>query len=174
MSIINDALKKVQQNLDRQKKGSGTNPSAPRSEKKEKHSDLFEAFIIASFLGSILILSTFFIFSPKQKIPTPPILAEKTESAQEAVKDPVSLTPPAPASVPSSAAMQKPDNSRNHVSGLTLNGIVKMGEEYVALINNKIVKEGDILGERKILRIEKDQVKVFADGETVILRLGGF
>jgi len=170
MSIINDALKKVQQNLDRQRKSVGANPSAPGSAQKEKFSDIFEAFIIASFLGSILVLATFFLFSPKKKELAPPTAAEEAKPVQEMSAE--APLPPAP--TPPPPAPQRTSDAKNRVFGLTLNGIVRMGDEYVALINNKIVKEGDVLGERKILRIEKDQVKVFDRGETIILKLGGF
>ena len=89
---------------------------------------------------------------------------------KKASEDPA--TPP-PAPPPAPAPSIKTGEAKNRVFGMTLNGIVKMGEEYVALINNKIVREGDVIGERKVLRIEKDQVKVFDRGETIILKLGG-
>ena len=170
MSIINDALKKVQQSIDRQRKIPSASPSAPKSDHKEKFSDVFEAIIIASFLGSILIFTTFFLFSPKQKKNKAPAVTEEKKPLDPAKEAPPSPLPPQP----QAPVQKKTSESKNRVFGLTLTGIVKMDQEYVALINNKIVKEGDVLGERKILRIEKDQVKVFYKGETMILKLGEF
>ncbi len=173
MSIINDALKKVQQNRDRQKKGIKSDGLTPQPLQKEKFSDISEAIIIASFLGSLLILTTFFLFSPKQdKVKS---LMPTEEKKDQSVSAQTTLeTDPPPAPLPKAPLQPKTAKTKNHISGLTLTGIVKMGDEYVALINNKIVKEGDVLGERRILRINKDEVKIFNKGETISLRLNKF
>ncbi len=172
MSIINDALKKVQQNLDRQKKvPAGISTPLTKPAPKERFSDIAEAFIIASFLGSLLVLGTFFFLGPKKKALPPPVVDENTSTAEKA---PENLIPPPAAPTPPSIPSGNAGEAKNRVFGMTLNGIVKMGEEYVALINNKIVREGDVVGARKVLRIEKDQVKVFDRGETVILKLKRF
>jgi hypothetical protein len=168
MSIINDALKKVQHNLDRQKKIVGVDNSAVQPCQKEKFSEISKTLIIASFLGSLLVLATFFLFSPKQEKNNPVITTEEKKVSQDLAQ---SMPPPAPP--PQAPLSQRSAETKNRVSGLTLNGIARMGEEYVALINNKIVKEGDIVGDRKILSIDKDQVKVFDSGEVIILKLGG-
>ncbi len=41
----------------------------------------------------------------------------------------------------------------------------------MALINGELVKEGDVLGEAKVLKIEKDSVKLDIGGEEVLIRL---
>ncbi|MCX5681229.1 MAG: hypothetical protein NT079_02980 [Candidatus Omnitrophica bacterium] len=170
MSIINDALKKVQQNLERHKKSVASNLSNPKPFSKKIFPGLPQTIIIASFLGSILILIIFFIFSPKQKPIIPAALAEKGKLVQSDTRQTSTPTPP----IPRLLVPKKSGDQKNRVYGLTLNGIVKMDQEYVALINNNIVKEGESIGERKILKIDKDEVKIFDNGETIILRMNGF
>ena len=83
-------------------------------------------------------------------------------------------TPPPPTTLPpQSSDPQKAPETKNSVAGMTLSGIVKMEEGYLALINNKIVKKGDTLDDRTILSIDKNQVEVLDHGEKIILMLGG-
>jgi hypothetical protein len=169
MSIINDALKKVQQNFEKHKKALSEAPVDEIPRPKEKFSKLSQAIIMASFAGSILFLVAFVIFSPKQKkIELPPAAATSTPAANVATQvSPV--IPPAP-----KPPAEKLYSSKTRIGGFTLNGIVSMDGGYVALINNKIVKEGESIGSRRIIGISKEEVKVFDNGETIILRMNKF
>ncbi len=168
MSIINDALKKTQQNFEHRKKILAPEISPERT--SGKFSEITAAIIIASFMASLLVFSLIFFFTPKER----KIILPTTPEDKETIA--ASLTPPASSTTPLSAPkiMAKDPAPKNQVAGLTLNGIVQMGEGYVALINNRILKEGDTIDNKKILGIYSDHVKVFYDGEVVILRREGF
>lgn len=164
MSIINDALKKTQQNFEHRKRilapGSGTEKTTG------KFSEITGAIIIASFMASLLVFTLAFFFAPKEKKVILPATPEDKDITT------ASFTPPASSAGPLSAPkiIAKDPGLKNQVAGLTLNGIVQMGEGYVALINNRILKEGDRIDNKKILGIYSDHVKVFYDGDVVILR----
>lgn len=164
MSIINDALKKTQQNFEHQKKIFTAGSGAP--EPSKKFSDITGAIIIASFLASLLVLGVVFLFGPKEK----KIVLSTTLTDSPLSLDASTPTTAAADPVVAPLAQSKAPDTRNHIAGLTLNGIVQMGEGYVALINNRILKEGDKIGDKKILGIYNDHVKVFDSGEIVILK----
>lgn len=171
MSIINDALKKVQQNLEWRKKIISTSTSVPTPSAKEKFSHISQIIILGSFLGSVLIFILLFTLYPKQKTIIPSTTDNKEKSSMEKV---VTALIPSLSSDPKPLPEAKSSTAKNRVIGLTLNGIIQMNNGYVALINNKIVKEGDAIGEKKVLKIDEKQVKIFNNGETVILQLGEF
>ena len=54
---------------------------------------------------------------------------------------------------------------------LTLTGILWEGKEASAIINDDIVKEGDFIGEKKVLKIRKDEVVLGEGEEKYILKL---
>lgn len=168
MSIIHDALKKVQQSLDGQKKTSSTAASGSPSFCGEKFPGISQALILLSFVVSLLILTLFILFPPKETKNMPAPLPERKETlAGPALTPPASVMPNPPPARPSRT------NTDSRLAGLALTGIVKTGDEYIALINNKIVREGDALGEKKVLAITSDHVKIFDRGEAIFLRLNG-
>ena len=168
MSIIYDALKKVQRNLDGQKKKAEAPAAVPPRPPvtDERVSDLLKALIITSFLGSLLTFVMFHIFYPQENKAIAPAASPGKRSAADARPSP-SLAAP-------EAKPQENQKTTRSASGFVLNGIVKMGQEYVALINNKIVREGDAIGGKKVLSINKDEVKIFDNGEVFVLKRGGF
>lgn len=169
MSIINDALKKVQQNLDRYKKPGTPSPRPAEPVTKDHIPNFSKVIILGSFLVSLTVLGFIFMSKPKNASLTP---------VQEASMPHGSSEPAAKTVVPPAAskglADQNDKASKNRIVGLTLNGIIKMDENYVALINNKIAKQGDTIGDKKILSISESEVKIFFNGETATLRLGRF
>lgn len=170
MSIINDALKKVQQNLEWRKKIISTDTSMSKPPTKEKFSHISQMIILGSFLGSVLIFILIFTLYPKHKA----IISTTDSKERSSVEKAVTALIPSLSSTPKPLPETKSSTAKNRVIGLTLNGIIQMDGGYVALINNKIVKEGDAIGEKKILKIDEKQVKIFNNGETVILQLGEF
>lgn len=171
MSIINDALKKTQQNFERHRKVLSSGPTSSSAQPSQKFSEITGAIIIASFLASLVVLGVVFLFGPKEKtIVLPAALEDKSSLAGPSLQPTDTAEPPI-AIAPAPSRDPKPKNS---ISGLTLNGIVQMGEGYVALINNRILKEGDKINDKKILGIYSDQVKVFDNGEIIILKRESF
>lgn len=59
-------------------------------------------------------------------------------------------------------------------TGQNLTGIIWDAKKPLAIINNMIVGEGEIIGNKKIIKIEKESVLISENGKEYILRLGGF
>ncbi len=59
------------------------------------------------------------------------------------------------------------------ISGLTLNGISRKGEDSYALINKQIVRVGDAIEGLTVSRIEPDRVLLSKGGQTYVLMGGG-
>ncbi|MDO9464598.1 MAG: hypothetical protein Q7J67_04800 [bacterium] len=57
----------------------------------------------------------------------------------------------------------------HHIASLVLKGIAWKGKTPMALIGDKIVKEGDIVGEYKVISIQKNRVVLTKDGKELIL-----
>lgn len=55
------------------------------------------------------------------------------------------------------------------VSGLSLKGIFFSDGEYIALINDQMVKVGDFIGEAELIRIEPDGVEIKIGDSTLKL-----
>lgn len=54
-----------------------------------------------------------------------------------------------------------------------LTGILQRGSGSLAIINRVLVREGDILYDARVVRIEAASVHLVKDGEEIILRMGG-
>ncbi len=57
----------------------------------------------------------------------------------------------------------------HHIASLALKGIAWKGKTPMALIGDKIVKEGDAVGEYKVISIQKNRVVLTKDGKELIL-----
>ena len=72
-----------------------------------------------------------------------------------------------------SSSHNSPDTTVN-IPQLNVTGIWKSGNEFKALINNQIVKKGDIVDLHKVISIKKSSVKVKYKGKApVVLKLKG-
>jgi hypothetical protein len=161
VSIINEALKKAQQNFDRQKKtqvNSKTDAPAPSSpetagkeDKKEKSIWLWVATVIVfiGFLGCALVFA-FLISSRNQPV--------QTSSGNN--------NPPPQKSI--LARLLSSSNKNNNA--IVLNGIISTGSEQLALINNQIFKAGDYVGNKRILSISAEKVELFDRGKITVLK----
>jgi len=161
MSIINEALKKTQTRL-QQKTPQALASGLPNSNKvkEEKSTWLLIAVILISigFLGcaGMLIFVVRYAhrpatgISPKQEVSLP---APKTTIAQ-----------PAP------APTKKKIKPQNFYADLTLEGIVFLDGEQLALINDQYFKTGDRIGDKKILNISKDSVEIYHRGKVITLK----
>lgn len=156
MSIINDALKKTQQNLNLK-----TSPLAP----KQKAMGLW---IIVSLITFGLIACSLIIFSlisPKEsqkpllgKTKTPAL--NDTDSSSEEPKKEETATP---------REISAPPRQKT----LRLTGIMQLGDELFALINDEIRKEGDSIEGKKIERITVENVQFLDEnGQILLLKPG--
>ena len=152
MSIINEALKKTQQKLSR---ASSLAPTLPDSvQKKDIWSWTLITLIVAS-LGCAVSL-TALMYSRQQAMALS--LDKRKIKIMETVKKEYLPAIPSPVS-----GKTKPED-------VAINGIVTMGQERFALLNNEIYGVGDYVGERRILSISSDQVELL-DKENNILVL---
>ena len=118
-------------------------------------------FFIAKFvLGSLAKKAEVKPPAPEEQKPVP------------AVSEPL---PPAPAALPSSAAEEQippPESPQEKAKPeLSLNGIFIDREKPYAIINNQVVKEGDIIGGAKVVTILLNGVVLEFEGEPIELRI---
>ncbi len=67
------------------------------------------------------------------------------------------------------AALSLPLLSKPSPDQLVLSGIISMEGEYLALINNQILKEGDYCADKRIISITKDRVELYSKGKLTVL-----
>jgi len=153
MSIINDAIKKARKesglkDTDEVVSLAEINSSAPKaSEVKWIVIVVISLTIVASLFGSI------FLYKHITRINevTPPVAKRST-----------------PIAMPRKA---KPRYSEFQET-IDLNGIVYESTDRWAIINDKIVREGDTLPNGKLILIQKDYVKIQKNnGEELVLNL---
>ncbi len=154
MSIINDALKKTQEHI-----------QASQARNRSAHTSVGAWILLALLFLGLLTAFLYFIsvFSSgyshvlgKQSTEHGPSLDVKP---QEISRDTVQ-----------SASMPRAHQTGG--SNLVLNGIMDMGEEHLALINNQIFKTGDTVEGRTILSITTDKVLIDDNGKIIELRTG--
>ncbi|HOW36018.1 MAG TPA: hypothetical protein PL155_06370 [Candidatus Omnitrophota bacterium] len=153
MSIINEALKKTQTGIQK-------NETLPQPLKKNPTLWVATVLIFLGFLGCGTIFA-FIMFSRNQAAPTASTGNNDSDNKETAKKGSITLFPSA---APNSAQAQ------NSADALVLNGIITMGTDRLALINNQILKEGDYIGEKRVLSIEIDKVEIFDKGQVVVLK----
>ena len=151
MSIINEALKKTQTKLEL------ANPSRNNAQKEEKNIVLWVAtvLIFIGFLGCTLAF-IFLISSRNQSIATLPKEENKEYNLEIEKQKLLSFVPK--------------KSKQNSPGILVLNGIITMGNEQFALINNEIYKAGDYVEGRRILSISSNKVEIFYKGNTFTLK----
>jgi len=167
MSIINEALKKTQSQLEQ--KIPGTALPQPIRPKKSNWVLVITTLIFVGFLTSAgIFLSLILKNQPvvsnlfkKFSLPTP---APHTPAPHQGTVTLFEKPTAAPVSEPTKRGAQR--NS----SPLVLNGIITMNKEELALINNQIIKEGDYINDKRVLSISMDQVELFDNGEIIVLK----
>jgi len=160
VSIINDALKKTQSEINPNEL-----PQSSVSKRTEKpaRSPLITIFVFIATIGIIVL--TLLIVAPVFRTNNPFLSAPP----------PVTQSPISPVPTPRMAAEHKappPSQTilpkRNNTL-LTLNGIIAADDVQMALINNEIYKVGDLVEGKKILKITENSVELAVDEGTVIL-----
>jgi hypothetical protein len=178
MSIIHDALKKTEGAIT----ASPTPPpiipvpdpseevkQAMRDKHRKQKLKKIPHYVLAVLLGLYVSNQFFGFLTPSKYIPvafTKPLLAKKTPS------------PPAPSWPPQPAVNEKPGLLENipllpapkkETKTLTLNGIFFSKEQGYALINNRVVKTGDTIGNAKVVKIKPEEVELEQDGNPLKL-----
>jgi hypothetical protein len=174
MSIIHDALKKVQKSM--QKNPDTSTPttssegfietlSSPESQQKSSSAQWIPTLVLVT-----LAVGGAFLYLRMQKNHQPKHLAEIVTAAPVKVAPPKVVstpvpTPPAsttPAPVaPTPAAKPKPV--------LNIQGVMAQGSKNVALINDGIYEEGSVVEGQKILKISLNAITVEHDGHQEII-----
>lgn len=173
MSIIHDALKKVQQSF--QRKASSNSGEQPPEEEKKKFSPL-NLFFSLVLLGACLFFGYTQLLKHWDRIrlafDLPNIKLAKIEIPK------ISLTTSTPETktktlsenrTPVPIAEIKTPNTQENIN---IQGILSQGGKTVALINDKIYEEGDVIGSIKIISIDTTGIKVLNNGieETIRVR----
>lgn len=149
MSIIYDALKKVEQSREvPTKANSGVEKPKPRLK-------IYLAYTLALFLGIWITNGVFALFSKPGVV---------NQASKEDIYNYAPVSPDI-SKVASSIPLTKAD--------FALNGIFFSEDEGFALINNQIVKEGDVVNGAKVLRISVNAVELDSQGSVIKLSSGG-
>ncbi|MDP8265566.1 MAG: hypothetical protein P9M07_01330 [Candidatus Aceula meridiana] len=171
MSIINDALKKTQNVYQAQKKNQtprAQNPGisqppriqkpglSPEGKTKDTMVLITTIIVAGGFVGCLIVLSI--LLWPKDPIDQKALTEKFSLSDQSAISSIETVRASSSSSDPS-------------LRGIKLTGIAIISGEQTALISGKIVKEGDEIKGKKVLRILNNQVKLFGDGKIFILDL---
>lgn len=189
MSIIHDALKKVQASLQKASSSPAaqqtpaqtsapavppveqrTSPDGPPEEKlevlrKPRTGQLLWIFGILLVLCWLTYRSSLegFDFGTVKKWVDAQQLRIKTMVAGKKPAQPLAVVVPSPAS---SADSGKPSSVFN------IQGVMTSGDKNVALINGKIYEEGNEIGGIKILSIEHNTIQISNNGKTETIQIG--
>ena len=166
MSIIYEALKKAEKAINLHPKNT--------QDDKEQHTGpkpklkVYLLYFVFVCLG-LAMANIIFLLLPKSKTPPPPEITQQPKPplpAPQVTSAPLTATAPKPVAVAEPVKEAKTTPSEPFM----LNGIFFTGEQGYALINNRIVKEGDVIKGATLLRIEADMVELkAADGSTIRL-----
>ena len=149
MSIIYDALKKVEVAVDK----------TPTVKIDKGHKPHFKAYLIYTLVICLGFFVAYIFFG----LFTKPLKTSTTVAVKSPAPPPSSLLPP-PA--PPSTDIQKPAQP-----SLTLNGVFFSEGQGYALINNRIVKEGDLIDGVTVVRITLEEVDLDFQGSSIKLSI---
>lgn len=159
MSIIYDALKKVEAAIHR-------DSLATKTDKKEHKSKFknYLLYVLVVCLGFFIANIFFGILKPSVMVKSQPLVIQKEAQL------------PLPALVPKEeptldTSLSAP-TERRAAPLLVLNGVFFSENEGYALINNRIVKEGDAIDGATVLRIDLDGVECKFEDAVIKLSTG--
>jgi hypothetical protein len=163
MSIIYDALKKVENSKKPDSKLGSLHPDKVKMGKSiaKRNFVFYFIFIFMVVIGFIISRVVFNLFFHRM----PPLAETKTQN--NLLQPPVisvspkdNLPPEEPQAVIQEAA-----------SDFILNGIFSDGENSYAIINNRVVREGDTITGAKVLNILAEQVVLEVQGKTLNIKI---
>ncbi|MDD5561278.1 MAG: hypothetical protein PHT50_04000 [Candidatus Omnitrophica bacterium] len=155
MSIINDALKKTEESIQRNLL---KEIPVPGKKPKLKTCLIYIAiFVVGIFLSSLLFkiinrkISSFRL-SPLHKTAAAPEVKSETEQA-----------------LPSATPIILPQEQEKPKKSFVLNGIFFSDNSGYALVNNQIIKENDLIDGAKVEKITANTVEINNEGEIITL-----
>ncbi|MDO8675885.1 MAG: hypothetical protein Q7K71_07230 [Candidatus Omnitrophota bacterium] len=154
MSIIHEALKKVQNSL--QDKISGGAKSGSKDGWK----------IIVLVLSAVAVLTTGYVYRQGASSPAPHPVVPKIGSPPPVQVNAV------PAPVPETKTEAKPEPKPEYADTLNIHGIMSDPNGNVVLIDNGIYAEGDEVQGVKIIKISLDGIVILKDGKEETIRVG--
>lgn len=155
MSIIYEALKKVESSQSQAAAQTGTPQPDKRPKSRRRTYLLFVLAMLAGLFAANLLYEWL----------TPKPAAETTAKRETSPEIPEAPTPP-----PGPAVEELSETAELSPSSFMLNGIVySPGGDSYALINNRVVKTGDKVGGATVLEISVDQVDLDLGGSVVKL-----
>jgi len=180
MSIIYDALKKVGE----ADKLTVPLPAAKPAFVSSHKPKVYLLYILAVVFVVGLAVLLFNPFTIKSKRPDPQIspetlpIATKQEippfdiapASAVSIEQPGSLNPSANPAVDQAALSVQPQAQENLPPVLALSGVFISDNETYALVNNKIVRKGDIIDGAVVQKIAMDEVELEFGGKTIQLR----
>ena len=158
MSIIYDALKKVENKLEESKTH---DMRIVLFAKKNLPIKIFILFLAVLSLGFFMAKALFSFGFAQKSIPAASLPAPINTSRapkQQVINIPQELNEKSASIEPGVSAPSQ--NKASDLSSLVLNGIFFSGQEGYALINNQILKEGDVIEGAKITRITLEGVEL--------------
>jgi hypothetical protein len=153
MSIINDALKKIEKSVTQ-------NPALPSIREKTGRKFKIPYYLI------LILIPLAGIFFLKKNAPQP-VSAPLTSIPSLPLKN-LRLQPEEKKSAPPVQSV----SSGNPDSPFTLNGVFFSEGQGYALINNQIAKENDLIKGAKVVRIGLEEVELKIGDETITLKGG--
>jgi len=160
LSIIYDALKKI---------GRKTEPQA-----QGKPSKSGQPWKLYLFFGVIAVAGFFVARGIFSVLVTP--LKENVKATAAIKQLPEPKQPPAvvtPQQVPSPLLPAEEDVSREAAQSFVLNGIFFSEEGGYALVNNRIVREGDTINGARVIRITLEEVELQSEDSLIRLPAQG-
>lgn len=156
MSIIYDALKKVEKN--------GPEKAKDKTETKPA----LKNYLLYAFVVCLGIAIASFLFQVMERP-----FAKKTEVVPVTVPVTVPAQP-----LPRGNELAQPKESQvvtkeGSVPALVLNGVFFSQGQAYALVNNTIVKEGDEVEGARVRRISEEEVELDFNGKAIILSVQG-
>lgn len=153
MSIIYDALKRIEQNVTNSHNQKGI--PADKKEPRVQKSNPLLVFILI-ILSAVFIIKTVMHIMKRPKATPPAVSLESltTESKPSSIDQ----------TLEEEVAIQEPVEPV-----LTLNGIYFQGKEGYALINNRIVKSGDTIQKAIVKEISLERVSLDFEGKVITL-----
>jgi len=160
MSIIYDALKKVETSL--------TGDSKTKIAKGVKSKPKIYLLCALMICLGLFIANIFYgrLSQKKPALKTTDIAGQPPADKKEPYLAPTLPTAALEAGVSVEAKME---TQKEALPAFTLNGVFFSGGEGYALINNRIVKKGDKIGRASVVQIFLDEVELELDGSIINL-----
>ncbi|MDD5128988.1 MAG: hypothetical protein PHO40_04990 [Candidatus Omnitrophica bacterium] len=155
MSIINEALKKTEESI--QKNSIQGTDGGNKKPGRKPYLFYLLIFIVGLFLSS-LIFSLIKSKVEKPALAEPPVKTASISEKQIQIGQPLSAI--------------KPEEQEKPEKKFILNGIFLSDNKGYAIINSQIAKEGDSIEGVKVEKITENTVELNNEGKTISLSIG--